>query len=214
MMIMRESVGLLGDTFQTFQLPGQRENVPSSFGGLYQFCLRFPSDYELGFQQTPTDLIRICKVLVGYLTRVMPILGVGPLTGSLSTEHSGLHLRTTYRIACDRTDIERTRQRLLELMLTCEDDLAELKRVTRAMRLAFSAAPPIYVGLAVGQSLRARLDQHLSGSSAVAAEIQRHGLSWTNIEYRCVTLDTFSQSRVRALEQAIQSIFKPSLSER
>jgi hypothetical protein len=213
-MNVREFGATARDNFQTFLLPGQRDNVPSSFGGLYQFCVRFPSDYELGFQQSPTDLARICKVLIGFLTRVMPILGLGPLSGSLSTSQSGLHLRTTYKIAGGRSDIELTRQRFLQLMQTCEDDLEELRRVTRAMRLAFSAAPPIYVGLAVGQSLRARLDQHLAGSSTVAAEIQRHGLSWTNIEYRCVTLDTLSLPRVRALEQTIQSIFKPSLSER
>jgi hypothetical protein len=139
---------------------------------------------------------------------------VANLAGSVATGHLGRHLRTSYRISCDRSDIEVTRQNLMELMNSCGEDEAEVRRVTRAMRLAFSSAPPIYVGLAVNQSLRARLDQHLSGNSVVSREIERYGLSWTNIEYRCVTLGTSSLPRVRALEQAIQSIFKPTLSER
>lgn len=115
----REMGTPLIDSFQTFILPGEKDSVPASYGGLYQFCLRFPSDYEVGFHQTPVEADRICKVVLNYLARAMPIIGLGSLSGAISTDHQGHYLRTSYHVSCNRSDIELTQKLLKELMASC-----------------------------------------------------------------------------------------------
>ena len=200
--------------FSSFLLPSQLGGVPHTSGGIYQFLLRFPSDFELGLRSVAPNLPRAAQVIARYIQRASAALSMSPLSGSISSARSALHLRTSYEVQCSRNDLLRVNELTVDVLARHQISLQELKQVAAALRLAFSAAPALYVGMAAKQSLQTRLKQHLNSQTAVSRAMDELGLSWRDLEYRCVALDESAMGAIRDLEQLVQAIFKPALSER
>lgn len=202
------------DQFHTYRLPDEIENVPSASGGIYHFCLRFPTDYELGLRTPGANVEMIGRRLCGFLEMSAPLFGTGAMSGFARSEAIAKHLQVTYEISSRRADLAKTFALLRKEFLRPNLSIEDLRVATQAIRTAFLASPPIYVGIAVRQSLQSRLQQHLNGESGVSKSLESMKISWRYINFRCAALPGLTTSSATSLEKIVQSIFKPQLSRK
>jgi hypothetical protein len=199
---------------RSFRLPDEVDRVPRDLGGIYQFCLRFPSDYELGLLRTQPDLESVRALLLRYFAETAPLFGLVGLIGELRSPAYAHHLRVVFTIDGKRTDTSAISERMAAYLLRTTTCVKDTLMTTAVIRKAFDIAPPVYVGIAAEQSLAARLNQHLSGSTNLAKRIAEFGMSWNHFEYRCSPLPVDSGPVIADLEVILQGIFKPQLSDR
>lgn len=199
---------------RSYRLPEDSDRVPRDRGGIYQFCLRFPSDYELGLSRPEPNLESVKQHLHLFIVDVSALFGLVGLTGEAHSLASARHLRVAFSLTGRRTDTKDMASRMSLYLARTMGTVEMALMTTSVIRKAFEIAPPVYVGIAANQSLGARLDQHLSGSSHVAKRIHDLGLSWNHFEYRCSPLPVDAGPIMSDLETVIQGLFKPQLSDR
>jgi hypothetical protein len=199
---------------RTFRLPEDASRVPRDIGGIYQFCLRFPSDYELGLHHVAVNVGAARDHVLKFLSEVSLLFGGLGLTGFLRTPAQARHLQVQFDITGKRLDTKWCNERIAHYLRDSMRDAPAARAATKVLRMVFETAPPVYIGIASRQSLGARLEQHLAGKTGVAERIEKLGISWRYFEFRCTPLESEVASNLTELEKLLQTIFKPQLSER
>jgi hypothetical protein len=197
-----------------YRLPDEASRVPRDAGGIYQFCLRFPTDYELGLRLPGADVSAARGHVLKFLTEVSPLFGVLGIKGLIHTLPRARHLQMRFVLNASRLDTKDSARRFEHHLGAAMSEISSAKATTSALKMAFAVAPPAYVGIASRQSLGARLEQHLAGQTGMAQRIAKLGLSWRYFEFRCTPLAQQQLTLLPDLEQLLQALFKPQLSDR
>ncbi len=88
-------------------------------------------------------------------------------------------------------------------------DRKSMIEVLKVLRTAFDLSGPLYIGITARQSLLDRLNQHLSGDSAVYPGLESAGLSWDEIYFSWIEIDVLNSESLRSCEKLLQNVFKP-----
>ena len=102
---------------RSFRLPDERDRVPRDLGGLYQFCLRFPTDYELGLLRVQPNLDSVRALLLRYFAETAPLFGLVGLIGELRSPAYAHHLRVVFTIDGKRTDTSEISDRMAAYLI-------------------------------------------------------------------------------------------------
>jgi hypothetical protein len=188
--------------------------VPSDLRGVYSFSLRFPSDYELGLSSARKfDLATVNSLISVTLNRYRRAHDRSRLLGMIQGNAVGEHLRVTYELfGRHRTQV--SPGELFTSFFSQEPaaSVNELQTIVGVLRAFCATLPPLYVGMTCRQSLRDRLNQHLSGSTQLSEHLKRIKLDWTELIFVCAPLELASDEHFRTLEKVVQSLTKPPLS--
>jgi len=199
---------------RAFTLLTDVPKVPTSQGGLYSFSVRFPSDYELGLSSARTLAVEsVTDLIATTLDRYREVHDTSRLLGFLQGFRAGEHLRVGYRIYA-RNSTSTSPGQLFRSFVSSEPkvDLDVLRRIIAVLRTLCSGLPPLYIGMASRQSLRARLDQHLSGSTQFSQRVSKSEIEWTELIYSCIAIELPFEGHLRNLEKIVQALLKPPLS--
>lgn len=200
---------------QVFRLPHELSRVPTDIGGIYSFCLRFPSDYELGLASHNVDVPRVRRRIEAFVERVTPVLKSPlALSGSLASGQDARHLRTVLTLQAERCDIAGPVTELRSYLVNSGDSVEALRNAAALLRLLFSSATPSYIGMTARQSLSARLLQHYQRRTKFGQALVAMGVPWTFFDFRCVPIDRLTPDVARSLERVAQTLFHPHLSSR
>jgi len=197
-----------------YRLPEERDSVPRDVGGIYQFRVRFPSNFELGLVDDKSDVSTAIANLQDFLERVSPTFQLPTLDGALRSSGIAKHLRQHFLVRAEAQNRKPPSSFLEHIYPKNEYTLGAAMSVIDVIRDAFTMAPPLYIGIAAEQSLGMRLDQHLANTTQLSERIKSVGLSWSMIEYQCIPIHDLTTIDMRKLEMLLQSIFKPKLSIR
>lgn len=192
------------------QLPHESNTAPAYSGGVYFFNIRFPSDYELGITGKTIDLPATRGLINMKVQNLLSAIFSGSLFGCISDKKAE-HLHASFEIIAERSDQTKTSQLVANQLqnLTSPELLLDL---TQVLRVAFDQLPPIYIGLAWQQSLHDRLQQHLTGQTALLTNLKNFNLSFYDLFFSCLPVKLDRRSDLRDLEKTLQSILKPIFS--
>jgi hypothetical protein len=197
-----------------YRIPRQLEEIPDKKSGVYSFYLRFPTDYEFGLSNN-ISLDVVAKNIVRKLNEFEHLLNNVSLYGTVQDNKLSNHLMKNYKAVLDSDHSLANREfESIFMELARNPSKMPMKETLRAIRTAFNFATPVYIGMTDRQSLRKRLQQHLSGSSQFSERLTENNLGWNDLLYRCVAVDRFYLESSAEVERMIQLIFKPALSLR
>jgi hypothetical protein len=184
-------------------------------GGIYAFHLRLIRNARVGLagDNGPAHLHQVKIRLKTLVNRVASFEALGSHTGTLREVdkygHHGreLNLKGHFVDTNYLTD-------LVEALDT--DDVPSFVRCVDALSSFF---PPLYVGIAVKQSLQARYSQHKrdfetgSSDSTFGGRLATAKLEWTDLSYSCVPQHVLrlSDRSIRALENYVHFLCRPRL---
>ena len=170
-------------TFQTYDLPSDSGKLPRSSGGIYFFSIRFPSDYELGFDTGITHE-NILRNLEARLDRYSIAYARCPFSGT-STDGKAEHMRASLTFSGAIEPFTRPGTILSELTMSSAS-LDDLRNVTRVLRFAFSTHRPLYIGICFDQSFHERISQHIAGNTGLSEFLRECHMSIGDIRAHCL----------------------------
>lgn len=186
-------------------LPAGVDQIPNNFAGTYQFCLRFPSDYELGLS-AETSLANVKNNIARHLSNFHNLNSHPPMTGAIS-DRRGAHIRNKLVVTASA---EKSSPVDFAALLHDFKTTVQIMEVTRVLRESVFVASPLYIGIAKKQSLRERVEQHLDGKTRFSRELHKANLRWENIclKYTVIT----EKEHLRLIEKISQNLLKPTMS--
>lgn len=195
---------------KTYQLNADVDLVPDNKGGIYYFKLRFPNNYELGLSGDSISEAQKTNLL-NHLNRFKKILIDQKYTGILVDNKKGLHLRGGYQMEAIYRDFVEANELFYDVLnIDLSDDL--LHHMIDFIRDMFNSLPPIYIGMAVEQSLQSRLKQHIAGETGLLSRISKYQFSVSDLSYHCLPLPENYDRNHRDIEKLLQNLFKPKFS--
>jgi hypothetical protein len=197
-------------TFTEYNLPREAGSVPTS-AGVYRFAVRLPTDYELGLTDSNVDIIRAVDVLKRKLNSLSRALHTRILMGSIADQKQS-HLQMAYEIVGTASE-QHTPAVLFDNVAEEISNVDELRDAIRLIRALVGELPPVYVGITVERTLRTRLLEHLDGSTGVLEELDRCGLSWTDIKFQCMAVPFYNRPVMRSIEKLLQHLHRPAFSK-
>src|SRR5262249_40793357 len=131
--------------------------------------------------------------------------------GELAEESKAYHLQTAYHLSANLMGRGIARNSADDLLRYAERE-GKVPEILSILRKFFDFLAPLYIGMTSSQSLRDRLDQHLSGTTALQGRLTTCGIAWTELNFCCMPLDEFDAAQIRSLEKLFQALCKPQLS--
>jgi len=189
-------------------------NAPFS-GGIYAFHLRLIRNARvgIGFGNDPQDIARAKAALAMLVRRVEDLELTGTFAGTLGEKESydahgrnieltGVSPRTNY-----------LGQQIADV------DQEQIPSFVRTLEALSAFVPPLYVGIALKQTLQDRYKQHRRDYEAGPSDrtfggrIAAAGLDWTDLSYSCVPQETLrlNDTSIKSLENYIQFICRPRM---
>jgi len=195
-----------------FTLPHDSGVVPDNEGGIYFFCFRFPSDYELGISnEGEWDYNRFRGLLKKIITNFFLVRSRGNFKGHLKNKAAD-HLRLTYSID-SKEENKFYYFEIIDEMFYEDIPYEDLIEKISIFREFFFISDPIYVGMTSEQSFRKRLRQHLEYNTNFSSTLKDLRISWSNFYFGCFPLKNQTKSEIRKMEKLIHYVLKPSLSK-
>jgi hypothetical protein len=195
--------------FTKFELPFQLEQLSKFDGGLYFFSIRFPTDYELGITTGVKSNI-IVQNIATRLDKYARAYAYCELKGSLIDSRAE-HMRTRFDIDGKFVICTKPSELLHAFLAQVTHDLP-LSEITSALRFAFSAEIPVYIGICHDQSFYDRISQHVSGHTGLHPFLKECQMNLTDLSVHCLPLHLPDRSRLRGYERIVQAVFRPAFS--